>query len=34
MKIMFTNDEYQALKGACEWDNEKEEYKVPPFIFK
>ncbi|CAD8188504.1 unnamed protein product [Paramecium octaurelia] len=31
---LFKEDELQSLKGDCVYDEEKKDYKVPPFIFK
>ena len=34
VKMMFTEDELASIKAACEWDEEKEDYRCPPFIIK
>lgn len=32
--MMLNNDELESIKGACMWNEDKLEYKVPPFYFK
>jgi hypothetical protein len=31
---MFKDEELLSLKGDCVYDDEKNDYKVPPFIFR
>lgn len=31
---MFKEDELLSLKGDCVYDEDKKDYKVPPFVFK
>ena len=31
---MLNNDEFEVIKSASNWNEDKNEYKVPPFFFK
>jgi len=34
VEMLMSPDEFERVKAASEWSDEKNEYKVPPFIFK
>ncbi|CAD8104984.1 unnamed protein product [Paramecium sonneborni] len=34
IKMMFNQIELESLQAACEWDDESQDYKIPPFNFK
>ncbi|CAK59575.1 unnamed protein product (macronuclear) [Paramecium tetraurelia] len=34
VKMMFNQTELESLQAACEWDDDSQEYKIPPFNFK
>lgn len=34
MSMLLTKEELEIIKSACEYRDESQEYKVPPFYFK